>query len=63
VYRALWRGTTVAVKVILLPAHMSGRERHERMAVMEAAISSSLRWGGDRQQGWAIGVEMVRPRI
>ncbi|KAG2437335.1 hypothetical protein HXX76_005992 [Chlamydomonas incerta] len=42
VYRALWRGTTVAVKVILLPAHMSGRERHERMAVMEAAISSSL---------------------
>ncbi|EFJ42609.1 hypothetical protein VOLCADRAFT_121499 [Volvox carteri f. nagariensis] len=28
--------------VILLPAHMSGRERHERMAVMEAAISSSL---------------------
>ncbi|GFR47720.1 hypothetical protein Agub_g9474 [Astrephomene gubernaculifera] len=42
VYRALWRGTTVAVKVILLPAHMSGRERLERMAVMEAAISSSL---------------------
>ncbi|KXZ54296.1 hypothetical protein GPECTOR_5g382 [Gonium pectorale] len=42
VYRALWRGTTVACKIILLPAHMSGRERHERMAVMEAAISSSL---------------------
>ncbi|KAG2453166.1 hypothetical protein HYH02_002490 [Chlamydomonas schloesseri] len=42
VYRALWRGTTVAVKVILLPARMSGRERHQRMAVMEAAISSSL---------------------
>ncbi|KAG2494733.1 hypothetical protein HYH03_007246 [Edaphochlamys debaryana] len=42
VYKALWRGTEVAVKVITLPAHMSGRERHERMAVMEAAISSSL---------------------
>ncbi|WIA08278.1 hypothetical protein OEZ85_007721 [Tetradesmus obliquus] len=42
VYKGLWRGTVVAVKTMLLPANMSGAEKREKMAVMEAAISSSL---------------------
>ncbi|KAG1672489.1 hypothetical protein FOA52_002797 [Chlamydomonas sp. UWO 241] len=42
VYKGLWRGTEVAVKTIMLPANMSGAEKREKMAVMEAAISSSL---------------------
>ncbi|GFR42839.1 hypothetical protein Agub_g3797 [Astrephomene gubernaculifera] len=42
VYRGLWRGTEVAIKTIVLPANMSGKEKREKMAVMEAAISSSL---------------------
>ncbi|KXZ45700.1 hypothetical protein GPECTOR_51g685 [Gonium pectorale] len=42
VYRGLWRGTEVAIKTIVLPAGMSGKEKREKMAVMEAAISSSL---------------------
>ena len=42
VYRGLWRGTLVAIKMMVLPAHMSGQEKRETMAVMEAAISSAL---------------------
>jgi hypothetical protein len=42
VYKGLWRGTVVAVKTMILPANMSGAEKREKMAVMEAAISSSL---------------------
>ncbi len=42
VYKGLWRGITVAVKTMMLPVHMSGAEKREKMAVMEAAISSSL---------------------
>ena len=42
VYRGLWRGRAVAVKSMLLPTKMNGSEKRERMAVMEAAISSSL---------------------
>uniref|UniRef100_A0A7S3VTM3 Protein kinase domain-containing protein n=1 Tax=Dunaliella tertiolecta TaxID=3047 RepID=A0A7S3VTM3_DUNTE len=42
VYRGQWRGTDVAVKVIMLPSNMSGREKREKMVVWEAAISSSL---------------------
>ncbi|GIL44404.1 hypothetical protein Vafri_1882 [Volvox africanus] len=42
VYRGLWRGTDVAVKTMVLPANMSGAEKREKMAIMEAAISSSL---------------------
>ncbi len=42
VYKGLWRGTVVAVKSVVLPANMSGAEKRERMAIMEAAISSSL---------------------
>jgi hypothetical protein len=38
----LWRGSTVAVKTMILPARMSGAEKRERMAIMEAAISSSM---------------------
>ena len=41
VYKGIWKGTEVAIKSIMLPAHMSGKTR-ERMACMEAAISSSL---------------------
>jgi hypothetical protein len=32
----------VAVKTIVLPANMSGAEKREKMAIMEAAISSAL---------------------
>ncbi|KAG2438990.1 hypothetical protein HYH02_010781 [Chlamydomonas schloesseri] len=42
VQRGLWRGTVVAVKTMILPANMTGQEKREKMAVMEAAISSSL---------------------
>ncbi len=42
VYKGLWRGTTVAVKSLILPSAMSGAEKRERMAFMEAAISGSL---------------------
>ncbi|KAG2491275.1 hypothetical protein HYH03_010282 [Edaphochlamys debaryana] len=42
VYKGLWRGTEVAIKTIVLPAKMSGKEKREKMAVMEAAISSTL---------------------
>lgn len=42
VYKGLWRDTIVAVKSMILPANMSGAEKHERMAIMEAAISSAL---------------------
>ncbi|KIY95632.1 hypothetical protein MNEG_12331, partial [Monoraphidium neglectum] len=42
VYKGLWRGTTVAIKTMVLPAKMSGAEKHERMAIMEAAISSTM---------------------
>lgn len=31
VYRAAWRGTTVAVKTIVLPAAMSSDEKREKM--------------------------------
>ncbi|KXZ47893.1 hypothetical protein GPECTOR_32g506 [Gonium pectorale] len=42
VYRGVWRGTDVAVKTMVLPANMSGAEKREKMAIMEAAIASSL---------------------
>ena len=42
VFRGLWRGTPVAVKRMVLAHNMSGAEKRERMAIMEAAISSSL---------------------
>lgn len=34
VYKGSWRGSVVAVKVMILPAGMSGKERREKMAVM-----------------------------
>jgi hypothetical protein len=40
--QGLWRGTLVAVKSMFLPANISGSEKRERMAIMEAAISSAL---------------------
>lgn len=42
VYKGLWKGSIVAVKTIVLPAAMSGQEKREKMAIMEAAISSAL---------------------
>lgn len=42
VYRGLWRGTLVAIKTIVLPANMSGTAKREKMAIMEAAISTAL---------------------
>ncbi|KAG2437309.1 hypothetical protein HXX76_005966 [Chlamydomonas incerta] len=42
VHKGVWRGSTVAVKTMILPANMTGQEKREKMAVMEAAISSSL---------------------
>jgi len=42
VWKGLWKGSVVAVKTMLLPANMSGAEKREKMAVMEAAISSAL---------------------
>jgi hypothetical protein len=38
----MWRGSTVAIKTMILPAKMSGAEKRERMAIMEAAISSVM---------------------
>jgi hypothetical protein len=38
----MWRGSCVAVKSMILPARMSGAEKRERMAIMEAAISSAM---------------------
>jgi predicted Ser/Thr protein kinase len=42
VYKGLWKGSIVAVKTIMLPSAMSGQEKREKMAIMEAAISSAL---------------------
>ena len=42
VFRGLWRGTPVAIKTMELPNNSSGLEKRERMAIMEAAISSAL---------------------
>lgn len=42
VFKAAWKGTTVAVKIMVLPSYMTGKDKREKMAVMETAISSSL---------------------
>ncbi|GAX80144.1 hypothetical protein CEUSTIGMA_g7582.t1 [Chlamydomonas eustigma] len=42
VFRGKWKGHEVAVKSMVLPIKLSGAEHRERMAIMEAAISSSL---------------------
>ena len=42
VYKGRWRDKDVAVKSMILPTNMNGSEKKERMAIMEAAISSSL---------------------
>lgn len=41
-FKATWKGTVVAVKIMVLPSYMTGKEKREKMAVMETAISSSL---------------------
>ena len=42
-YLGRYLGTTVAVKSMVLPSMASGAARKERMAIVEAAISSALR--------------------
>jgi hypothetical protein len=42
VFRGYWKGTLVAVKTMVFPAAMSGKEKREKMAIMETAISASL---------------------
>lgn len=42
VYKGTWKGTVVAVKIMILPSYLSGKEKREKMAVMETAISSSV---------------------
>ena len=42
VYKGQWQGRDVAFKSMILPTKMNGSEKKERMAIMEAAISSSL---------------------
>ena len=37
-----WKGTLVAVKTMMFPAAMAGKEKREKMAMMETAISSML---------------------
>ncbi|KAI8463487.1 MAG: hypothetical protein J3K34DRAFT_145885 [Monoraphidium minutum] len=43
VFKGIWRGSVVAIKVMILPARMSGKEKRARMALMEAAISSVVK--------------------
>ncbi|GAX80143.1 hypothetical protein CEUSTIGMA_g7581.t1 [Chlamydomonas eustigma] len=42
VYRGRWKDLDVAVKCMVLPIKLSRAEHRDRMAIMEAAISSSL---------------------
>ncbi|GIL97177.1 hypothetical protein Vretimale_2919 [Volvox reticuliferus] len=42
VYRGIWQGHVVALKVLLLPACLTQDERLQHIAVMEAAVSSAL---------------------
>ena len=42
VYRGTWRGLDVAVKTMVLPVIMSGAQKKARMALLEAAISTTL---------------------
>eukprot|EP00775_Hariotina_reticulata_P010053 gene10053-10209_t len=42
VFKGYWKGTLVAVKTMMFPAAMSGKEKREKMAIMETAISASL---------------------
>ena len=37
-----WNSSPVAIKVLVLPANMSGAAKREKMAIMEAAIAISL---------------------
>lgn len=48
-----WKGTLVAVKTMMFPAAMSGREKREKMAIMETAISASLSHPNIVQVGFA----------
>jgi serine/threonine protein kinase len=42
VYRGLWNHQEVAIKSVILPSSMNSKEKHQRTAIMEVAISSSL---------------------
>jgi hypothetical protein len=40
VYKGLWRGTTVAVKTMVLPANMTGAEKREKMVRARTCVST-----------------------
>ncbi|EFJ48835.1 hypothetical protein VOLCADRAFT_90500 [Volvox carteri f. nagariensis] len=42
VYKGIWQGHVVALKVLILPACLTRDERLQHIAVMEAAVSSAL---------------------
>jgi hypothetical protein len=42
VFKATWRGTVVAVKIMVLPSRMTGKEKREKMAVMVGGLASIL---------------------
>ncbi len=42
VYRGKWNGREVAIKSMVLPIKLDGAAKRERMALLEAAISTSL---------------------
>jgi hypothetical protein len=42
VYKGTWKGTVVAIKSMIMPGNVGNVDKLERMAIMEAAISSSL---------------------
>jgi hypothetical protein len=41
VFKATWRGTVVAVKIMVLPSHMTGKEKREKMAVMVSGANNN----------------------
>lgn len=54
-HAAIWSGTVVALKVLVLPPQLTRNERRQQMALMEAAISSAMShpnivqvWAGPR---------------
>ena len=44
VYKGVWRGSSVAIKTLVLPARMSGAEKRERMVRERGCFAA---WGFD----------------
>jgi hypothetical protein len=64
VYKGLWKGTIVAIKSVVLPANMSGAEKREKMAVMEAAVRRrrGAGRGGEGGRGGGRGARVGREK-